>query len=39
MKEMVVEIMDSRKALSTGTLLDFNGMCCTIEEEIGRGIK
>ena len=29
--------MDARKALAAGTVLDFPGMCCTIEEEIGRG--
>ena len=34
---MVVEIMDNRKALSKGVILEFDGMCCTIEEEIGRG--
>ena len=29
--------MDSRKALTEGTILNFPGMSCVIEEEIGRG--
>lgn len=29
--------MDSRKALTKGTVLDFPGMLCTIKEEVGRG--
>ena len=29
--------MDYRKALTAGNVLDFPGMSCTIETEIGRG--